>query len=77
MKESELLHIAKMLNQIIHRMVKPKIDLEFYKVPIDEKPASLLLTEITIELLSMIAISNDMKTNFSKYISTYLSYRFS
>jgi len=61
MKESELLHIAKMLNQIIHRMVKPKIDLEFYKVPIDEKPASLLLTEITIELLSMIAISNDMK----------------
>jgi hypothetical protein len=61
MKESELLHIAKMLNQIIHRMVKPKIDLEFYKVPIDEKPASLLLTEITIELLSMIAISNDIK----------------
>ena len=61
MKESELLHIAKMLNQIIHRMVKPKIDLEFYKVPIDKKPASLLLTEITIELLSMIAISNDMK----------------
>ena len=61
MKESELLHIAKMLNQIIHRMVKPKIDLEFYKVPIDKKPASLLLTEITIELLSMIAISNDIK----------------
>ena len=60
-KESELLHIAKMLNQLIHRMVKPKIDLEFYKVPIDKKPASLLLTEITIELLSMIAISNDIK----------------
>ena len=51
-KESELLHLAKMLNQLIHRMVKPKIDLEFYKiVPIDKKPASLLLTEITIELL--------------------------
>ena len=60
-KESELLHIAKMLNQLIHRMVKPKIDLEFYKVPIDKKPASLLLTEITIELLSMIAISNNIK----------------
>ena len=60
-KESELLHIAKMLNQLIHRMVKPKIDLEFYKVPIDKKPASLLLTEITIELLSMIAISNGIK----------------
>ena len=50
-----------MLNQLIHRMVKPKIDLEFYKVPIDKKPASLLLTEITIELLSMIAISNNIK----------------
>jgi hypothetical protein len=42
-------------------MVKPKIVLEFYKVPIDKKPASLLLIEITIELLSMIAISNDIK----------------
>ena len=60
-KESELLHIAKMLNQLIHKMVKPKINLEFYKVLIDKKPTSLLLTEITIELLSMIAISNDIK----------------
>jgi adenylyl- and sulfurtransferase ThiI len=60
-KESELLHIAKMLNQLIHKIIKPKIDLEFYKILIDKKPTSLLLTEITIELLSMIAISNNIK----------------
>ena len=60
-KESELLHIAKMLNKLIHRMIKPKIDLEFYKVLINKNPSSLLLIEITIELLSIIAISNDIK----------------
>ena len=60
-KESVLLHIAKMLNQLIHRMVKPKIDLEFYKILIDKKPSALLLTEIMSELLSTIAISNDIK----------------
>jgi len=60
-KESELLHIVKMVNQLIRRTVKPKIDLEFYKVLIDKKPPFLLLTEITTELLSMIATSNDVK----------------
>ncbi len=60
-KESELLHIVKMVNQLIRRTVKPKIDLEFYKVPIDKKLTSLLLTEITIELLSIIATSNYIK----------------
>ena len=60
-KESELLHIAKMVNQLIHRTVKSKINLEFYKVPIDNKITSLLLTEIIIELLSIIAITNNIK----------------
>ena len=60
-KESELLHIVKMVNQLIRRIVKPKINLEFYKVPIDKKLTSLLLTEITIELLSIIATSNYIK----------------
>jgi hypothetical protein len=50
-----------MINQLIHRTVKPKIDLEFYKVLIDKKPPFLLLIEITTELLSMIATSNDVK----------------
>ena len=60
-KESELLHIVKMVNQLIRRTVKPKINLEFYKVPIDKKLTSLLLTKITIELLSIIATSNYIK----------------
>jgi len=60
-KESELLHITKMINQLIHRTVKPKINLEFYKVPIDNKATSLLLIEIIIELLSIIAITNNIK----------------
>ena len=60
-KESELLHIVKMVNQLIRRIVKPKINLEFYKVPIDKKLTSLLLTKITIELLSIIATSNYIK----------------
>ena len=60
-EESKLLHLTKMINQLIHRTVKPKIELEFYKVLIDKKPPFLLLTEITTELLSMIATSNDVK----------------
>ena len=60
-KESELLDLVKMVNQLIHRTVRTKIDLEFYKISIDKKPVFLLLTEITTELLSRIAISNSIK----------------
>ncbi len=58
-KESELLRLVKIVNQIIHRTVQLKINLEFYKIspglPI------MLLTEVTIELLSRIAKLNDIK----------------
>jgi len=58
-KESELLRLVKIVNQIIHRTVKSKINLEFYKIspglPI------MLLTEVTIELLSRIAKLNGIK----------------
>jgi len=58
-KDSELLHLVKMVNQIIHRTVKSKINLEFYKI--SPGLSVMLLTEVTIELLSRIAQQNDIK----------------
>ena len=58
-KDSELLHLVKMVNQIIHRTVKSKINLEFYKI--SPGLSVMLLTEVTIELLSRIAQLNDIK----------------
>ena len=58
-KDSELLHLVKMVNQIIHRTVKPKINLEFYKIPGNKKLASLLLTEITAKMLVQIATTSN------------------
>jgi len=61
-KESELHDLAKMVNELIHRTVRSKIDLEFYKVPVDGGRISLLLlTAVTAELLSRIATSNGIK----------------
>jgi len=60
-KDSELLHLVRMVNQIIHRTVKPKINLEFYKIPVDKKLASLLLVEITTKVLIRIAITSRTK----------------
>jgi len=60
-KDSELLHLVRMVNQIIHRTVKPKINLEFYKIPINKKLASLLLTEITAKMLVQIATTSSTK----------------
>jgi len=60
-KDSELLHLVRMVNQIIHRTVKPKINLEFYKIPINKKLASLLLTEITAKVLVQIATTSSTK----------------
>ena len=50
-----------MVNQLIRRLVKPQINLEFYKIPIDKKLTSLLRAEIIINLLTKIALSNDIK----------------
>jgi len=60
-KDSELLHLVRMVNQIIHRTVKLKINLEFYKIPVNKKLASLLLTEITAKMLVQIATTSSTK----------------
>ena len=60
-KKSELLHLVKMVNQLIRRLVKPKIDLEFYKISVDKKLTPLLQAEIIINLLTKIALSNNIK----------------
>jgi len=60
-KDSELLHLVRMVNQIIHRTVKLKINLEFYKIPVDKKLTSLLLAEITTKVLVRIATISGTK----------------
>jgi len=60
-KDSELLHLVKMINQIIRRTIKLKINLEFYKISDDKKLTTLLLTEITAKILVRIAATNNIK----------------
>ena len=60
-KDSELLHLVKIVNQIIRRTVKPKINLDFYKIHDNKKLASLILTEITSKILIQIASANGIK----------------
>ena len=60
-KDSELLHLVKMVNQILHRIVKLKISLEFYKIHANGKLSQILLTEITAKILVRIAITNNAK----------------
>ena len=60
-KESDLLNLVKMVNQLIHRTVKSKIDLEFYKILVNKRSSHLLLIEITAELLTRIAKSTGIK----------------
>ena len=58
-KDSELLHLVKIINQIIRRTVKPKISLEFYRIHINKKLPPLMLTEITARILVHVAIINN------------------
>jgi len=60
-KDSELLHLVKMVNQITRRTIKPEINLEFYKIHVNKKLTLLLLTEITAKMLVQIAITNSTK----------------
>ena len=60
-KNSNLLHLVKIVNQIIRRTVKQKINLEFYKIHINKKLTSLLLIEITSKVLLQIATANRIK----------------
>jgi len=60
-KDSELLQLIKIINQIIRRTVKPKINLDFYKIHGNKKLAPLLLTEIASKILIQIASRNGIK----------------
>jgi len=60
-KDSELLHLVKIINQIIRRTIKPKVSLEFYRMHINKKLPLLMLTEITAKILVQIAITNSTK----------------
>ena len=60
-KDSELLHLVKIVNQIIRRTVKPKINLDFYKICDNKKLSPLLLTEITSKILMKIAATSGIK----------------
>jgi len=60
-KDSELLHLVKIINQIIRRTIKPKVSLEFYRIHINKKLSPLMLTEITAKILVQIAIRNSTK----------------
>ena len=60
-KDSELLRLVKIINQIIRRTVRSKISLDFYKIHDDKKLASILLTEIASKILIQIASKNGIK----------------
>ena len=60
-KDSELLRLVKIINQIIRRTVRSKISLDFYKIHDDKKLASILLTEIASKILIQIASRNGIK----------------
>jgi len=60
-KDSELLDLVKIINQIIHRTIKPKVSLEFYRIHVNKKLPPLMLTEITTKILVEIAITNSTK----------------
>ena len=60
-KDSELLHLVKIINKIIHRTVKLKINLDFYKIHYNKKLTPLLLTEITSKILIQIASRSGIK----------------
>ena len=60
-KDSELLRLVKIINQIIRRTVKPKINLDFYKIHYNKKLTPLLLMEITSKILMQIASKSEIK----------------
>ena len=60
-KDSELLHLVKIINQIIRRTVKPKVNIDFHKIHGNKKLVPLLLTEISSKILLQIASRNGIK----------------
>ena len=60
-KDSELLHLVKIINQIIRRTINSKISLEFYRIHVNKKLLPLMLTEITAKILVRIATITNTK----------------
>lgn len=62
-KESDLLNLVKILNHILPRTVKSKVDLEFFKVMVKCRGAGnlLLMIETVIDVLSSVAVTNNIK----------------
>ena len=60
-KDSELLRLVKIINHIIRRTIKSKVNLDFYKIHYNKKLTPLLLIEITSKILLQIACRNKIK----------------
>src|SRR3989304_9532352 len=62
-KESDLLNLVKIVNNLIPHMLKSKIELEFFQILINGTSAQnyLLLVEIITELILSIALLNKLK----------------
>lgn len=62
-KESDLLKYVKILNSLIPRLLKSKIELEFFQVGINDSNAQnyLILVETAIEIMLSVASSNKFK----------------
>lgn len=62
-KESDLVNLVKILNQILPRMIKSQIVLEFFQIPIKGTGSRNLLTQIdsVTEILILVAKANKIK----------------
>src|SRR3970282_584644 len=65
-KESDLLNLVKIVNNLIPRMLKSKIELDFFQILINGTSAQhyLLLVETVTELILSIALLNKLKRVF-------------
>ena len=69
-QKSELLNLVKILNQILPRTIKSKLELEFYQIPIKGSNSKSLLTQIDSVTKIMIRVA---KANKIRRISLALS----
>ncbi len=62
-QKSDLLNLVKILNQILPRTIKSKLELEFYQIPIKGSGSKSLLTQISAvtEILIHVAKANKIK----------------
>jgi len=60
-QKSELLNLVKILNQILPRTIKSKVELEFYQIPIKGSNSKSLLTQIDSVTKIMIRVAKENK----------------